>query len=228
VTRVNVIAEGQTEVSFVNDVLAPELWPREVYLTAILIGVPGHKGGRPNYARLKKDVLIQLKQDPGVYCTTMLDLYGLGAGFPGTPLPANLTGIEKASRIEEAVKADICDTIPGRRPDIRFLPYIQLHEYEGLLFSDPSAFAASLDRPDLAQPFEAIRGEFATPEDIDDSPDGAPSKRVIRAHPRYRKVLQGTKAAHAIGMPSIRRECPHFRAWVERLEGLGTFRFPGA
>jgi hypothetical protein len=56
VTRVTVIVEGQTEESFVKDVLAPELWPREVYLTPILLGVPGHKGGRPNYARLKKDI----------------------------------------------------------------------------------------------------------------------------------------------------------------------------
>jgi hypothetical protein len=158
----------------------------------------------------------------------MLDLYGLGAGFPGTPLAANLPGMEKAGRIEEAVKADICDTIPDSRPDIRFLPYIQLHEFEGLLFSDPSAFAASLGRPDLVQPFQTIRGQFATPEDIDDSPDTAPSKRVIQAHPRYGKVLQGTKAAHAIGIATIRRECPHFRAWVERLEGLGTSPLPAA
>lgn len=226
--RVNVIVEGPTEESFVTEVLARELWRLEIYLTAVLIGVRGHKGGRPNYARLKKDVLEQLRHDPGAYCSTMLDLYGLGAGFPGMPLAANLPGIEKASRIEEAVKTDICDIIPDLRPDIRFLPYIQVHEYQGLLFSDPPAFAAALDRPDLAQPFQTIRGEFATPEDIDDSPDSAPSKRVFHAHALYRKVLHGALAAQAIGIATIRRECPHFRAWVERLEGLGTFRLPGA
>jgi hypothetical protein len=227
VIRVTVIAEGPTEGEFVEGVLASTLWPR-ICLTARVIGVPGHKGGKTSYARLKKDVLAQLKQDSSVYCTTMLDLYGLGAGFPGTPLAANLAGIEKARRIEDAVKADICDTIPDRRPDIRFLPYVQLHEFEGLLFSDASAFAAAVGRPELAQPFGAIRRQFATPEDIDDSPDGAPSKRVIHIHPQYRKVVEGRRAANAIGIPTIRRECPHFRAWVERLEGLGTFPLPGA
>jgi hypothetical protein len=219
VIRVTVIVEEPTEGEFVEGVLALMLWPR-ICLTARVIGVPGHKGGRVNYARLKKDVLAQLKQDRSVYCSTMLDLYGLGAGFPGTPLAANLAGIEKAGRIEQAVKSDICNEIPDRRPDIRFLPYIQLHEFEGLLFSDPPAFAEAVGRPDLAQPFQTIRSQFATPEDINDSSDSAPSKRVIRAHPQYRKILEGRRAANAIGIPAIRRECPHFRAWVERMESL--------
>jgi hypothetical protein len=78
--------EGQTEESFIKEVLAPTLWSREIYLLPTLLGVPGHKGGRANYARLKKDLLIQLKQDRSVYCSTMLDFYGLGKDFPGMPV----------------------------------------------------------------------------------------------------------------------------------------------
>ena len=105
-TRIHVIVEGQSEESFIKEILAPTFWSREIYMFPILLGVPGHKGGRPNYARVKKDVILQLKQDRHAYCSTMLDFYGLGSGFPGTPLAANLGNIEKVVRIERAVKEE--------------------------------------------------------------------------------------------------------------------------
>jgi Domain of unknown function (DUF4276) len=222
VKRVYVVVEGQTEESFVNEVLAPVLWSREVYATPIILGAPGHKGGRTSYARVKKDVVVQLKQDPTAYCSTMLDFYGLGKSFPGTPPPTNLPDIDKVTRIEHAVMQDIIATLPQLRPGVRFLPYLQLHEYEGLLFSDPVAFADGIYKPNLAGQFQAIRSEFQTPEDIDDDPNAAPSKRVLQLYPSYRKPLDGTRAAQAVGIDAMRRECPHFREWVGRLEGLAA------
>jgi hypothetical protein len=221
-TRVHVVVEGPSEWSFVNNVLAPALWERQVYLNPIVLGVPGRKGGNTNYARVQKDILRQLKQDPTAYCSTMLDLYGLGKGFPGTPLPPNLTNLDKVTHIEQKVKKDIIAQAPDLRPDIRFIPYLQLHEYEGLLFSDPAAFAQGINQSNLANQFQSIREGFPTPEDIDDSPTTAPSKRVLQLCPFYRKVLNGTQAALAVGIETMRRECPHFREWVERLEALGV------
>lgn len=221
-TRVYIVVEGPTEELFVKDVLAPVLWPRRVYLTPIILGVPGHKGGRTNYARVKKDVLVQLKQDRSAYCSTMLDFYGLGRGFPGTPLPPNLSSLDKVNHIEHAVREDFIAQAPDLRPDVRFLPYLQLHEYEGLLFSDPVAFANGIYQSNLSSQFQSIRQGFPTPEDINDSPNSAPSKRVLRLYPSYNKPLDGTRAAKAVGIDKIRGECPHFREWVERLEALGV------
>jgi uncharacterized protein DUF4276 len=221
VARVYIVVEGATEESFVNQVLAPVLWARQVYPTPLIIGSPGHKGGNVNYIRVKKDVLTQLKQDRSAYCSTMFDFYGLGEGFPGTPLPPNLQGSAKVTCIEEAVKADIVAEVPELRPDVRFIPFLQFHEYEGLLFSDPVAFAAGIRQPHLSLQFEQIRLRFATPEDINDDPNTAPSKRVLQAHPAYRKVLDGTLAAQSVGVIRMRQECPHFREWIERLEALG-------
>jgi hypothetical protein len=150
----------------------------------------------------------------------MLDVYGLGKGFPGSPFPPNLSNIAKVMHLEQAIKADICQVVPDLRPDIRFLPYLQLHEYEGLLFSDPPAFAAAINQPYLAQAFQTVRDAFPTPEDINDDPATAPSKRVIQACHSYRKVLHGTIAARAIGIEAMRRECHHFRDWLEQLEAL--------
>jgi hypothetical protein len=217
-----VIVEGQTEESFVGGPLAEALWPRQVYLTPIILGVPGQKGGRTSYARVEKDIRTQLKQDQGSYCTTMIDYYGLGSGFPGAPVPAHLSNIESVEHIERAVKDDICSRIPEFRPDIRLIPYLSLHEYEGLLFSDPDAFARSIGQPQLASSFHQVRGDFPTPEDINNDPQTAPSKRVVKIYSAYKKVIEGTLAARAVGIQRMRQECPHFRDWLARLEALAT------
>lgn len=214
-----VIVEGATEESFINNVLAPELWQHDVYASAIIIGVPGHKGGRVNYARLSKDILNTLKQDRSAYCSTMVDFYGLGDGFPGHPAPQHLSNVKKARLVEAAVLADIVERIPDFRPDIRFIPYIQLHEYESLLFSDPQAFAQGINRPDLRATFQRVRDDFDTPEDINSDPQTAPSRRV-KSVCSYSKVIEGTKAAKSVGLARMKAECPHFDEWIGRLEAL--------
>lgn len=220
--RVFVVVEGTTEERFVGDVLAPALWPRQTYLEPRILGRPGHKGGNTKYTRVRKDIVTQLKQDKRAYCTTMIDFYGLGSGFPGTPLPLNLSSLEKVRRIEQAVKADIASELADIRADIRLLPYLQLHEYEALLFSDPNAFANNIGQPHLAARFHQIRQPFATPEDINNNPNTAPSKQVRGAYPAYRKVLDGLLAAKSVGINSMRHECTHFREWIESLEALAV------
>ena len=218
--RVYIIVEGPTEERFVEGPLAEALWPHQVYLTPIILGVPGHKGGRTSYARVQKDLLRQLKQDRTAFCSTMIDFYGLGPGFPGTPLPPRLANIQKVRQIERAIKDDICTAIADLRPDVRLIPYLSLHEYEGLLFSDPDALAQSLKQPRLAHQFYQVRNDFQTPEDINDDPENAPSKRLIAIYPAYRKVIEGTLAARAVGIERMRQECEHFRDWLTDLEAL--------
>lgn len=220
-TRITIIVEGPTEESFVKNVLAPYFWPNTIYLTPFVLGVPGHKGGNVNYARVKKDILLQLKQDRSAYCSTMLDLYGLGAGFPGMhPRSDSMHGLERAARIEQSMRNDIAAEVPELRPTLRFVPYLQVHEFEGLLFSDPGALANALGRNELSRKLKDIRDAFATPEDINDKPDTVPSKRILDAYPPYQKVIEGTLGAQVIGIESMIRECAHFRDWIDRLSAL--------
>lgn len=218
--RVNVVCEGPTESRFISDVLAPHFWHRGIYLIPVILGVPGHKGGRVNYARVQKDILLQLKQDPSVYCSTMFDLYGLGTGFPGTVPSSGFVSALRANQIENAVLQDIVSIAPHLRADVRLIPYLQVHEFEGLLFSDTAAFAAALGQSGLAAQLESIRNSFATPEDINDDPNTAPSKRVVSLYCSYKKVIEGTLAAQRIGVDRMFAECPHFRNWIERLSAL--------
>ncbi len=220
-TRVHVLVEGETEELFVKQIVAPILWLREIFLHVILIGSPGHKGGNTSYARVKKDIVILLKADRTSYCTTMIDLYGLGHGFPGTPVPENVESVAKVTHIEEAVKANIIAEVgDDLRADVRLMPYVQLHEFEGLLFSDPDSFASALGQRQLAQHFQTVRLAFATPEHINDHPNMAHSKRVLAVYPGYRKVVDGVRAARSVGIDRMRQECRHFREWVESLEAL--------
>jgi hypothetical protein len=82
------------------------------------------------------------------------------------------------------------------------------------------AFATAIRQRHLAQSFHAIRDRFQTPEDINDDINTAPSKRVVQAYPAYKKAIEGTLAARAVGIDAMRSECPHFRSWLERLERL--------
>ena len=100
-------------------------------------------------------------------------------------------------------------------------PFVVMHEFEGLLFSNPSAFCAGIGRPDLIAHFQSIRDQFGSPEEINDSPITAPSKRIIAAVPGYQKPLYGTLAALEIGLADMRSECPLFNSWVTKLEAWG-------
>jgi hypothetical protein len=108
----------------------------------------------------------------------------------------------------------------GKHDSRRFVPFVVMHEFEGLLFSDCQAFSRGIGRPELRPDFQNIRDNFATPEEINDCSETAPSKRIQALVPDYEKPFLGVLAALEIGLTQIRSECPHFRAWLERLEAV--------
>ena len=104
----------------------------------------------------------------------------------------------------------------------RFIPYVQMYEFEALLFSDSKSFAKGIDRSHLASDFQSIRDSFDSPEEINDSPVTAPSKRVLELVSGYEKPLFGTLAALEIGLKTMRHECQLFDTWLKKLEALKT------
>lgn len=223
--RLLVHVEGQTEESFINRALRPHLMSGFGYahVSARLLGNArqrSRRGGIRHWDSVRKDVVRHLQGDREVLATTMVDYYGLPNTWPGRVESMLAPFHEKAAVVERELQENVARTLGDGAPD-RFIPFVVMHEYEGLLFSDPPGFAQAVGRPDLAGDFQAIRNEFATPEEINDSPDTAPSKRVERLIPGYQKPLAGVQAAIAIGLDAIRRECPHFDDWVRRLEEAG-------
>ena len=151
----------------------------------------------------------------------MVDYYGLPSDW--TEHVVTVPSASECVRLtEEAMLADVCKGMGGDFYPVRFIPYLMMHEFEAMLFSDCRRFADAIGRPNLATDFQSIRDQFDSPEEIDDSPLTAPSKRIERLVAGYQKPLAGTRAALAIGLSAIRAACPHFDAWLERLEYLPT------
>ncbi len=224
--RLLIHVEGQTAESFVSAVLRPHLHDHGYHsVSARLLGNArqrGRRGGIRAWAVAKKEIVNHLRQDPECIASTMVDYYGLPqlgpAAWPGRGAAGTLPFPQKATTVHDALHADICKEMGVGFDASRFAPYVMMHEFEALLFSDCARFSQAIGRADLAQQFQAIRDAFPTPEEIDDSPTTAPSKRVETLVPGYQKPLLGTLAALEIGLTAIRADCPHFRSWLERLE----------
>lgn len=219
--RVIAVVEGRTEQTFIRDVLAPVVSGKGVSLTARLVGKPGHKGGVGEYQRARKDIIALLKQELATTITSMFDFYGMPDSWPDRKKAKQVSHDRKARTVEEAIREDIASTLGSAFDERRLIPYIQMHEFEALLFSQPSVLSIVMREPDSAKELEAIRGDFSTPEEINDDPNMAPSKRIENLFPTYRKALHGILAAKRITIEVIRRECPHFSEWLTTLESLG-------
>ena len=226
--RLHVLAEGQTEESFVNEVLAPELGAHDIFADTHRI-TTGRRHGRPfrggltNYDHLALDLTLWMKQDQNEdsWFTTMIDLYRLPTNFPGrSSVPLTVAAHEKVARLEAELGKDVVARLNELPVSRRLIPYIQLHEFEALLFSDPSAFLEAFPGNQTAvERLTAIRNEFQAPEEIDEAPGNAPSRRILDVLPDYQKPVAGLLIAQRIGLAAIRRQCRHFDDWLTRIIG---------
>lgn len=209
-----IVCEGATEVEFVKGCLAPHLMDHGVSAYPSILRAPsgGHRGGRVSVERLARFLSHQYRETRRL--TTLVDYYGFQ---------------DAGGRTRAELEQDILTHVTKHAPDIdtRFIhPYVQMHEFEGLLFSDVEQFQYVLDGWDagVRQRLIAIRAQFPTPEDINNSRATAPSKRILAAFPdgSYNKTEHGPVIAEAIGLATIRRHCPQFDAWVAMLEAWGN------
>lgn len=224
---VYVVVEGSTEQTFVREVLAPAMSCQGVHLFPTRIGGSGHKGGNIRFDRAKIDIRNFLRQQHGTYVSTMFDYFRIDADWPGRAdvrqrikSGATLRAREKATLLETAMQKAIeqaCSDVDARG---RFIPYIEMHEFEALLFSDARVLAEKAGIGISA--IEHILDECGEPEEINDDPQKAPSKQIVALNNSYRKVAMGKTITEAIGIPVLRKKCPHFHEWLLRLEELAV------
>lgn len=222
--RLNVLAEGQTEEAFVNQVLAQHLASFDVVAAVRCVTTRRdrhrpdrvHRGGLRNFAKVQRDLERWMVEDRGAAFTTMFDLYALPADFPGYADAARLQ--DPYARVRHLERAMVVTF--GRE---RLIPYIQLHEFEALLFSDPEKFDWQYieHSSQIARLVEVAR-RYDSPELIDDGEQTAPSRRIIAEIPEYafQKSTAGPLIARHIGLAVMRARCPHFAEWMTRLERL--------
>ena len=206
--RVGIVVEGRTELEFVRKALANHVVEYGVLVTPVLIGRRGRAGGNVTVERLATDMAALSHNHDAV--TTLVDFYG----FRRRP-------IDDVEVLERQINSAYDGMLHAALPNDRVFAYVQRHEFEALLFSDVSAFARVLDIPqNAASALAGVRAQFANPEDINDSPDTAPSKRILGAFPNYDKVADGSDVASMVGIEAMREECPRFAAWLTQLESL--------
>lgn len=219
--RALILVEGQTEERFVKDVLAPEFYALELYFSPTLLVTkrvkrgPNFKGGVTSYQKFRNDVERCLTTSGGAFVTTLLDYYGLPPDFPGMMNRPRGTPAQRAVHVEKAIREDL-----GSPPN--FVPFLALHEFEAWLFASPDELPRTMTRPDQQEAFRAIRKSVSTPEEIDEGPTTAPSKRICALFPAYRKTLHGPLTVRRIGIAAIRAECPHMKAWFAELEAYAV------
>ena len=212
--RLYILCEGQTEEDFISIILGPYLQNVGVIAVPIICATKRtptrkYKGGVSSFGKIKKELMRLCGEHPNEMVTTMFDLYALPQDTPGID-NALKDVYEKVEHIENAISDDIGNKFGN------MVFSLVLHEFEGLLFSDVSAFENIADNEAVAI-LRNVRAAVPTPEHINDSRETAPSKHVKRAIPNYSKISDGIDVAEQIGINKISTECRHFANWLAKL-----------
>lgn len=214
--QIIIISEGQTEQEFCKEILAPHFGAMGI---GIFYPTTKIKGGIVNWPALKRQINNHLKGSSNKIVTTLIDYYGIYAHhkFPNwDEAYKKALNQDKVGLIEEGMKNDIL--VENRN---LFIPYIQLHEFEALLFSEGTVFESLFDSTEIEDKKYLEETLLIPPEDINNNPNTAPSKRIKKIIPSYDKVLYGSDLLKEIGLDKIRKKCPRFNNWILELERYG-------
>ena len=219
VVRLVILVEGPTEAGFIDNVLAPHLYQAgHTDILTILAGKRG--GGIAGWGPVRRDILNSLTQGEDIWVTMMVDYAGMRHSWPGRRQAESMRTIErKADTVEQAMLACITGALENFYP-VRFIPHVVMHEFESLLFSDPTLLAAAIGHTNLVPQLERILDECGSPEEINASYDTFPSRRIKGLAPGYQKAITGVDAARRMGLTTIRSRCELFHRWVRKLEDL--------
>lgn len=206
--RLIIICEGATEQEFCKDVLLPYFLSKKINVSYPTIKKT--QGGIVKWNALKKQIETTLKQERKAWVTTFIDLYGLPDDYPNF-------NINEVEAIEQGMKAEICAPL-----NHRFIPYLQRHEFECFIFASINVIRHNFkpDEADFPEIERVIQAFSDNPEDINNSPDTAPSKRLKSIINGYSKVVYGACLASEIGLDIIRKKCPRFNNWIKQLSNI--------
>lgn len=218
--RLYVLVEGQTEETFIKTLLAKHLEIYGVSVRAIVVETSRDAYGRKrrgggHWARWLRDLKrLTAEQKQNSRFTTMFDLYGLPKDFPESDACAS---IPDTTRHADALQ----DAMARAVDDWRFIPYIQRHEFETLVLATLDNLAGLLADDDL-EGLARLRVDIGqtSPEDVNDGIDTAPSKRLERCIPGYRKTVHGPLTLEDATLSFLKTQCPRFGRWVTTLENL--------
>ena len=141
--EVVVIAEGQTEEQFIKRMVAPALRGLQVFVKPLLLKTSQDaRGGAVTFDRFMINARNVLRAQPRTVLSCFLDLYKLDTDFPQHAAAQAIPVLEgRVACLNHALHSAVVEQVQVR-PE-RFITHIQPHEFEGLLFADPSRAGAS-------------------------------------------------------------------------------------
>lgn len=214
--RLHVLVEGQTEESLVRDVFEPHLaghgWAvtNSIVKTKRPAGKAAHKGGVTGWDQLETEIRLLLRDPSIAILTTVLDYYGLPRDAPGMSDRPDGTATDRVGHVEHALRTHFGDA--------RLLPHLVLHETEAWVYAACNELGHMLGERSLVKSLRKDIANSGGPELINDGPDTAPSKRLLRHRPDYIKAIDGPLAISELGVEGLRVQCPHFDQWLSELE----------
>jgi hypothetical protein len=215
--RIIIICEGETEQEFCKDVLQPYFQTKQKFIAYPTIKKSG--GGIVAWETLKKQIEMHLKQEPTAIVTTFIDYYGLNGEknkFPQWEFAKTI--VDKNKRMDFLEHAMLTTLDESLR--FRFIPYIQLHEFEGLLFNNIEVFNSEITPQEFSNYNYLVRtiNDNPNPELINEGKYTAPSKRLMQIIIGYNKPVYGAILAEKIGLTRMRNKSPRFNQWINILE----------
>ena len=226
VNELVVIVEGETELTFVHNLLLEHLAAQNMSIWAVLPGRHRKQGGVKRWEVARQDIIRTLKERR--YCSTMFDYYAMPLDWPGREAAAATRLTERANVVEAMIHSDIVAAMGDNFDPKYFVPYVQLHEFEALAFADVEVLATTLapianqPREKLLETFQGILAKAGHPEAINDGYATCPSRRITSVVPAYKKRVVGPIVTGRIGIDVLRARCTHFGEWLARLEQLGA------
>lgn len=223
----NVLCEGQTEERFVKNVLRDYLAGRNIVTKCQLLSTNRRRnvrGGINSYVQVLQDLRLWHRTNAGKrneehFYTTMIDFYALPTDFPAYSEAMRVMDVYmRVEKFEEALEKDV--DVPN------FIPYIQLHEYEALVFCGLDFLLEQYARADKAvrELRKVLDGFSGNPETINGGWETAPGRRITKAladaNYQYNKPNSGAYVAERVGMAELRERCRHFDGWIRRLDKI--------
>lgn len=215
-----ILVEGETEQEFVNRILGPYFVSRglNTEIRPIMIEKSGGGHGYSNIQHLKNTIRPVLNKADEPVVTTLIDHYGINSErkLPGYTAITTTDIEERIHQMEEILQTEIQQLKPYRF----FIPYIQRHEFETMLFSNPKE-GFDLEDEKIKADILELCANFASIEDINCTAEGAPSKRIGRIyeaqHKKYNKVSDAVDIIELTTIETVLEKCPRLKRWVESL-----------
>lgn len=214
--RLHLLVEGQTEEIIARDVIAPHFANSDVWVTFSIYktkrpaGGPSSKGGLSRWPKLRQELRL-LQQDTSIsVLSTLFDYYAFPDDAPGMADRPNGSPYDRVAHVERALLAAVDDK--------RFLPHLVLHEMETWVLADCARLGEVMGDTEAADGLRRIVRQEGGPELVDDGVQTAPSRRILKAYPRYSKTIDGPLVIVDAGLDAIRKSCPHADKWLAEVE----------